>query len=165
MISPNLEKAINDQINNEFFASYLYLSMSAYCDRQSLGGFAHWFRLQSEEEKGHAMRLFDFLSDCNGVVELKGIAAPATNFNSILALAEEAFNHEKKVSKRINDLYELALKEQAFAVQTHLHWFLTEQVEEEKSAGDIVAKLKLIGKEVAPLLELDRELGTRSSND
>ena len=161
MISKKLETAINDQINNEFYASYLYLSMSAYCDRQNLSGFAHWMRLQSQEETGHAMRLFDFLADCNGKIALKGINTPPTEFNSILALCEQTYQHELKVSKRINALYELAIKEKAFAVQTHLHWFLTEQVEEEKTAGDIVAKLKLIKDDVASLLALDGELARR----
>ena len=161
MISKKLETAINDQINNEFYASYLYLSMSAYCDRQNLSGFAQWMRLQSQEETGHAMRLFDFLADCGGTIALKGIGSPAIEFDSILKLCEQAYQHELKVSKRINELYELAIKEKAFAVQTHLHWFLTEQVEEEKAAGDVVAKLKLIDDDVASLLALDGELAQR----
>ena len=161
MVSEALENAINDQINNEFYASYLYLSMSAYCDRQSLSGFANWMRLQSQEETGHAMKLFDFLADSNGTVRLKGIPEPPVEFDSILSLAKEVLKHEIKVSSRINDLYELALKENAFSVQTHLHWFLTEQVEEEKSAGDFVAKLELIGNDVASLLALDREVDQR----
>ena len=163
MISEKLENAVNEQINNEFYASYLYLSMSAFCDRQSLSGFANWMRLQSQEETGHAMKLFDFLSDCNGTVRLSGIAAPPVEFDSILALCDQAYHHELKVSERINALYALAIKENAFALQTHLHWFLIEQVEEEKTSGDIVAKLRLIKDDVASLLALDRELGSRQS--
>ena len=163
MISKDLEKAINNQINNEFYASYLYLSMSSYCDQQSLSGFANWMRLQSQEETAHAMRLFDFLSDCNNKVVLKGIKEPPVDFDSILDMSEQALGHEEMVTKRINELYELALKENAFAVQTHLQWFITEQVEEEKSAGDIVAKLRLIGNDIASLLALDGELGGRVS--
>ena len=165
MISKKLENAINEQINNEFYASYLYLSMSAYCDRQNLSGFGQWMRLQSQEETGHAMKLFDFLADCNGTVKLKGISTPPVEFDSILSLCEEAYRHELKVSQRINALYALAQKENAFAVQTHLHWFLTEQVEEEKTSGDIVAKLKLTGDDVASLLALDRELGSRNNSE
>ena len=165
MISQKLENAINEQINNEFYASYLYLSMSAYCDRKNLSGFASWMRFQSQEETGHAMRLFDFLSDCEGVIKLQGIDAAPTEFDSILALCEKAHQHELKVSQRINALYALAIEEKAFAVQTHLHWFLTEQVEEEKTSADIVAKLKLINDDVASLLALDRELGSRTSTE
>ena len=161
MLSKKLENAMNDQINNEFYASYLYLSMSAYCDRQNLSGLAKWMRLQSQEETGHAMKLFDFLADCNKTIKLGGIAAPPIEFKSILHLFEQAYQHEVKVSKRINALYELTIEEKAFAVQTHLDWFLTEQVEEEKTAGDIVAKLKLIKDDVASLLALDRDLGER----
>jgi len=165
MISQELENAINKQINNEFYASYLYLSMSSYCDQKNLSGFATWMRLQSEEETGHAMKLLDFLSDCNGKVVLQGIDKPPVDFDSILRMSEQALGHEKMVTQRINDLYELAIKEKAFAVQTHLQWFLTEQVEEEKSAGDIVAKLKLIGNDVASLLALDAELGSRNATE
>ncbi len=163
MVSQILQDAINDQINNEFYASYLYLSMSVYCEKRNLSGLAGWLKMQSAEETGHGMKLFDFLMDCDGTVVLKGIAQPPTQFDSILSLFEQACEHEKKVTTLINELYELAIQEKAFAVQTHLQWFVTEQVEEEKTSSDIVAKLKLIGDDVASLLALDRELGSRTS--
>ena len=160
MLSAAIENAINEQINNEFCASYLYLSMSAYCERKNFSGFAAWLRLQSQEETTHGMKLFDFVRDCDGKIVLREIAAPQSDFDSILSLFEKVLEHEIKVTQCINQLFELAHNEKAFVVQAHLQWFLLEQIEEENTSRDIVEKLRLIGNDVASLLALDRELGT-----
>lgn len=163
MFSQTVQDAINEQINNELSASYSYLAMSAYCERQNFTGCARWLRMQSQEEYGHGMRLLDFLLARNGTVKLKAIAEPATGFDSIGAVFETSLKQEEEVSKKIDGLYELALKEKAFAALVQLQWFITEQVEEEKTAREIVAKFHLLKHDAAALLDLDRELGARTT--
>jgi ferritin len=155
-------EAINRQINSELSASYSYLGMSAWCERQKFTGAARWLRLQSQEEHLHAMKLLDFLlaRDCD--VELRAIEAPKVPFSSLLDVFERALEQEQEVSRQIDTLYETAFTEKAFAAVAELQWFLTEQVEEEKVGREIVAKLKMIGSDPASLLEMDRELGGRS---
>ena len=131
------------------------------CARQNFLGCAHWLRLQSQEEYGHAMKLYDFLIARDGTVELKAMAAPKQTYDSIAEVFETAYAQEQDVSQQIDQLYELTFKERAFAATVELQWFLTEQVEEEKSARDIVAKFRLVGSDPASLLDLDRELGSR----
>ncbi len=163
MMKKVLVDAINDQINNEFYASYLYLSMSAYCEGINFSGFASWLNMQSVEETGHGMKLYNFLIDCDEKIVLKEIKAPPSEYPSLLALFEQVLSHEMHVTKSINALYNIAHKENAFAVQAHLQWFLTEQIEEENTSRNIVEKLKLIDTDVASLLALDRELESRTT--
>ena len=154
--------AINDQINSEFQSSYTYLAMAGFCDRQKFLGAAKWLRLQSEEERQHGMKLFDFVLARDGAVELKAIAQPQTAFDSLPAVFETALGHEQRVTQEINSLYELCFTEKAFAEMTELQWFLTEQVEEEKTAREIVTKFRLVKNDPAAILDMDRELGSRT---
>ena len=153
--------AINDQINAELGASYAYLAMSSYCELQHFTGSARWLRIQSQEEYGHAMRLFDFVIARHGEVELKAMAKPAGDFKSVVAVFEAALKQEIEVGRQIDKLYELAFKEKAFAALVELQWFITEQVEEEKSARDIVAKFRMVKDDPASMLDLDRDMGAR----
>lgn len=164
-ISKKMEDAINKQINIEFMSSYAYLSMSAWCERASFAGSAIWMRHQSQEEKEHAMKLYEFLADRSARIELLPIPAPTVDFTSLRQVFEQALQNEEEVSQSINDLYEIALQEKAYATAAELQWFLTEQVEEEKTARTIVSKFNLIGDDGPALLDLDRELGTRSTTD
>lgn len=161
-LSKTMQDALNDHMNQEFYSSYLYLSMSAYCESISLPGFAHWLRVQSQEEYAHAMKLFDFVSDREGQVVLHPIAQPTIEFSSALDVMEQTLEHERHVSQLINRLYDTAVKEGDYTTQVHLHWFITEQVEEEKTASDLVEQLKLIGNQGDALLLLDREMGART---
>lgn len=154
--------AINEQINSEFEASYTYLAMAGFCDRQKFLGAARWLRMQSEEERLHGLKLFDFVLARDGEVDLKTIEQPRSAFESLGAVFEQALAHEQKVTQRINALYELCFQEKAFAEMTELQWFLTEQVEEEKVAREIVAKFRLVKSDPAAILDLDRELGSRT---
>jgi ferritin len=163
MISATVQNAINDQIKHEFYSSYLYLSMSAYFETLSLPGFARWMRVQSQEEHEHAMKFFDFINDRGGTVELQALDQPPGEFQSPLDVFEQALGHERKVTSLIHKLYELALKENDYATQTLLQWFITEQVEEEKNAGQIVEQLKMTGGEPSALLLLDRDLAGRGA--
>lgn len=163
MLSKSLEDAMNEQLNHEFYSAYLYLSMSAYCESINLAGFAHWMRLQYEEELSHAMKLFKHIIDRGGHVVLQAIEKPPTNFKSPLQMFENVLEHERKVSDMINKLYELALRENDYPVQVLLHWFISEQVEEEKSASEIVEHLKLISDQSTALLMMDKQLGSRAT--
>jgi ferritin len=155
-------QAINQQINSELSASYAYLAMSAYCERQKLVGAARWLRLQSQEEYMHAMKLLDFILARDEDVVLAAIERPRMNFNKVADVFDRALEQEQEVSRQIDSLYETAFTEKAFAAVAELQWFLTEQVEEEKSAREIVAKFRMVGDDPASLLDLDRELGSRT---
>jgi ferritin len=157
--------AINRQINSELSASYSYLAMSAWCEGQKFTGAARWLRLQSQEEYMHAMKLFDFVLARDAQVDLKPIEQPAQTFTSLLDIFEKALAQEQEVSRQIDSLYEVAFREKAFAAVAELQWFLTEQVEEEKTGREIVAKFRMIGNDPASILDLDRELGSRTGID
>jgi ferritin len=161
MISQGVQDAINEQINHEFFSAYIYLSMSAYFESANLPGFANWMKIQAQEEVTHGMKLFDFINDRGGRVILKPIEGPPTEFKGPADVFEQALKHEQAVTKMIHNLYENADQAHDFATQVALQWFITEQVEEEKSADLIVEQLKMIGNDRPALLILDRELGSR----
>lgn len=161
MLSKSVQQAINEQINAEFSSSYSYLAMSIFCQRQNFVGCAHWLRVQSEEEHGHGMRLLDFLLARDGDAELKSVTKPDASFATITSVFEQALEQEQQVSKKIDDLYELALKEKAFSALVELQWFINEQVEEEETAREIVGKFHLVKNDPAALLDIDRELGAR----
>ncbi|MGI8905181.1 MAG: ferritin [Candidatus Sumerlaeaceae bacterium] len=162
-LTKKMQDAINDQINMEFLSAYSYLAMAAWCERMSFRGSAAWLRAQSIEERGHAMRLFEFLVDRGAVIELKAIPGQQTEWPSLHGVFEQALKNEELVSESINRLYELSINEKAFATAAELQWFLTEQVEEEKTARDIVAKFHLIGNDPSAMLDLDRELASRTA--
>jgi ferritin len=162
MMSDTVQKAINDQIHAEISASYSYLAMSVYCERNSFTGAAKWLRLQSSEEHGHAMRLLDFMLARHAKVELKDLSGAKTEFSSLLDVFETAYKQEQAVSAQIETLYELAFKEKVYLAVVQLEWFLTEQVEEEKTCREVVSKLRLVKDDPASWLEIDRELGART---
>jgi ferritin len=161
MISKAMQDAINDQINKELYSSYLYLSMAAYFENKNLPGFAHWMRIQEGEEREHAMKFFDFMIDRGAQVLLAPIAAPESDWKSSLDLFKQVAQHEAAVTASINALYELALKEKDYPAQVMLQWFITEQVEEEKNAGEIVQQLELVEARGTAVLMLDHQLGKR----
>jgi len=161
MMSDTILKAINEQIHAELSASYSYLAMATYCDRMSFSGASSWLRLQSREEYGHAMRLVDFMLARDAKVIFMELPKPKIEYKSLLDVFQTAFQQEVNVSAQIEALYELAFKEKAYPAVVQLEWFLSEQVEEEKTCRQVVAKLTLIGDDSAALLEVDRELGAR----
>jgi len=161
MINKIMQDAMNDQINKELYSSYLYLSMAAYFENRNLSGFAHWMRVQEAEERGHAMKFYDFILERGGKVTLGAITAPKTEWKSTLEVAEEVASHEAQVTASIYALYETALTEKDYPAQIMLQWFISEQVEEEKNAADIVANLKLIEERGTAVLMLDHRLAKR----
>ncbi len=162
MLSNTMQSALNQQINRELFSAYLYLSMSAHFQAVNLPGFAHWMRKQYEEERGHALKIYDYIFERGGKVELEAVAKPEANFKSPLDVMKQVLEHEKKVTGSIHELYELAVKENDYPTQVMLQWFITEQVEEEKSAMEIIATLNMVGEAAPALIMLDRQLGARS---
>lgn len=164
-ISVTMQKALNDQVTKEFGASYLYLSMAAYFAEKNLTGFARWMRLQAMEEAKHAMKIFDFVEDRGGRVTLEGVDRPPPDFPSPRAVFEHARDHEAVVSTGIHKLYELAASEKDYATQAMLQWFITEQVEEEKTSTQIVDTLRMVGENAPGLYMFDKELGRRGSSD
>ncbi len=165
MLSPTLQKAINEQIKNELYSAYLYLAMSAHFEAANLPGFARWTRLQAKEEVEHAMRFFDFVNDRGGRVQLLAIDQPPTEFGSPLQVFEQILEHEQKVTALIHRLYKQALDEGDYPTQVMLHWFIDEQVEEEKSASLIVEQLRMVEGHQGALLHLDRHVGKREEEE
>ena len=162
MFTQKLQDAINAQINAELYSAYLYLAMAADLEDKNLPGFAHWMRLQHDEEQMHAMKLFDFMLDRGGRVRLKAIDEPQATWDSALAVFENAYAHEQKVTGLIHALYKLAVEENDYPAQSLLQWFIDEQVEEEKNASDAVAQLRMTGDFGPGLLMLDREMALRA---
>ena len=163
MISKKMEKALNDQINAELCSAYLYLSMSAYFEAENLPGFANWMRIQWQEEVMHALKIYDYVNDRGGRVTLKSIDGPPTKWKSPLDVFQATYKHEQVVTGRINGLVTQAVVEKDHAANAFLQWFVTEQVEEEKSADEIVQKLKRISDVPGVVFMLDKELGQRQS--
>lgn len=157
----DVRQAINAQINREFFAAYLYLAMAAHFQDQNLDGFAHWMKEQAKEERDHAMRLFDHLIERGERVELEAIAKPPTEFDSALSIFQKALEHERTVTRHINELYELAREKKDYPAEIMLQWFIEEQVEEEDMTGQLVEQLEMAGDNRAALLMMDARLGSR----
>lgn len=161
MLSQAVQDALNNQINLEFASAYAYLAMSGYFESANLTGFAGWMRTQYQEELAHALRLFDHMHDRGGTAKLEAIAEPKAKFMTTVESFEAALKHEQKVTASIHNLYALAAKENDYATQTMLQWFINEQVEEEKNVGQVVDWLKMSGDSPAALLMLDAKLGGR----
>ena len=161
MISKKMEKAINEQINKEFYSAYLYLAMAGYCAAQGLNGFAHWFRGQFGEEQGHAMKFIGYLNEQGATLKLAAIEEPPAEFKSPVDTFEQTYKHEQFVTRSINSIMDVAVAEKDYATQQFLQWFIKEQVEEEATAADLLGKLKLVGDKSHALLMIDSKLGER----
>lgn len=161
MLSKKMMEELNKQVNAEYYSMYLYQAMSAYFERMNLDGFAHWMEAQTREEQLHGTKFYKHILDRGGDINLLPIAAPPAKWKSPLDAFREAYKHEIKVTGLINKLVDLSIKESDHATNAFLRWFVDEQVEEEKSADDVVRKLELIGDDKSGLFMLDRELATR----
>jgi ferritin len=162
MLPKKVQDALNAQINLEMASFYSYLAMAAHFESAALPGMANWMRLQSEEERVHAMKLFDHMIDRGGTVALASIAQPTLTFASPISVFEAALGHEQKVSGAINALYALAQTENDYASQVMLQWFINEQVEEEKNAMTAIEQLRMAGNDASALLMLDQMFGSRT---
>ena len=161
MLSENLLKNLNDQVNFEFYSSYTYLAMAAYAESIDLSGFANFFRVQAQEELFHAMKLYDYIFQKNGVVKLESIGKPKDNYENIVDVFQNGYNHEQLVTSRIYKLADIASEEKEHATMSLLRWFIDEQVEEENNFNSLLKKIKRAENNPAALYMLDEELATR----
>lgn len=162
MISNSIEQKLNEQIQKEFYSAYLYLSMEAYFASENLDGFANWFRVQAQEERDHAMLIFDFINHVGGRVALKQIDAPQVEFGSVEEVLDLSLKHEQFVTRSIYDIVELALEEKDHKTGAFLQWFVTEQAEEEANAESNLKKAQMVGKDGKGILMLDQQMGQRT---
>jgi len=163
MIGPKTTEALNAQIQAEHYSSYLYLSMSAYCDVKNLKGFAHWLRVQSKEEADHAGKLLDHLIARGGRPSLRAIEAPPAEFGTMAEVFVRALEHERQVTGLVHRLYEVAQGERDIATQVFLNWFVSEQVEEEARASEVLEKIRMVEDRPGSLLYLDKEMKKREA--
>lgn len=165
MLSQKMEENLNKQINAEMYSAYLYLAMSSYFEEQNLPGFANWLYIQAQEEMTHAMKIYRYINDRGGKVTLYPIDGPPDSWENPIQVAEEVFAHEQKVTEMIYKLVNMAKEEKDHSTDIMLQWFVSEQVEEEKNADELVRQLKIVNGEGQGLLMLDRELGQRQFVD
>jgi len=160
-LDEKIQEAINAQIGLEMYSGYMYLAMTAYFAEQNFEGFGRWMRLQAQEELEHAMRLYDYILERGGHVELGPVEAPPDEFGSPLEIFEAALAHEEEVTSKIHSLYALAREKKDYATEMHLQWFVQEQVEEEAQASLAVEQLRRAGDNMSALLMLDHRFGQR----
>jgi ferritin len=163
MLKEKIVNGLNKQINAEFFASYEYLGMSAYFEYQNLSGFAHWMRVQAQEEYGHAMKIFGYVLEVGAKVKLTSVNEPTLDWKSPLSIFEAAYKHEQSVTKSIYSLVDSCVEEKDHATNNFMQWFVREQVEEESTALKILEKIKLVGDNKGALFMLDREMAQRTN--
>ncbi len=161
MIGKPMQEALNRHVQAEVGSSYLYLAMSAWCEAKAWKGFARWLRVQGDEELAHAKKSLDFLLARGGEARLGAIEAPAATYAGILDVFEKVLEHERKVTAFVNDLYASAQQEKDRATEVFLQWFVSEQVEEEARAQEIVDKIRMVGDRPGSALYLDKEYGKR----
>lgn len=154
-----LVEAINVQLNFEIESAHVYLAMQNYFANKSLKGFEHWFQIQFREELEHAQKFMDYLNDRGQRVDIRGFASPKNEFESVLEILETSLNHEKEVTKRINNLMTMAIELKDYATIALLQWYVNEQVEEEANFSELIDKVKMTGNQ--GLLMLDHALGKR----
>ena len=161
MLSKPIQDALNEQIKQEINSAYIYLAMSAYCESINMPGCARWLKVQWQEELEHSMKLFHYMYDRGGRVTLQAIDRPQADYASVKDVFTQVLAHEQKVTALINALFGVAVKENDYATQIEVQWFIKEQVEEEKHATEILDTLKIAGESGPSLIMLDRHLGSR----
>jgi ferritin len=161
-VSQKMHNKLNDQIQKEFFSEYFYLSMSAYFESIDLPGFANYFRVQAQEERDHALKIFDYVTDTEGRVYLQKLDQPQHDFGSPMEILQMSLEHERFITKSIHEIFSAAMEDKDYSTVTFLNWFVTEQVEEEANATKLIGKLKLVENDGRGLMLLDNELATRT---
>lgn len=145
MISEKMTSELNTQLNAEFYSAYLYLGMSAWCSSAGYNGSANWFMVQHEEERTHALKIYNYMLDQRSKIKLLSIEQPKMDYTSLLECFERSLEHERKMTLSFNELSDLAINEKDHASYGFFQWFVQEQIEEESSVGEIISKIKLIG--------------------
>lgn len=162
MISTSMATALNKHMNFELYSANMYLSMSSCANELGFKGAANWFMVQYQEEMVHFMKFYNYLVDQGVNISILASKAAPNSYTSLLDMFTKTLAHEQKITGCINDLTELAVKEKDHATQIFLQWFVTEQIEEENNDRDIIAKLKIVGKDGHGILMIDSELGQRA---
>ena len=157
----NVSTLLNEQIQKELYSSYLYLDMSNYYSDEGLDGFANWFYIQAQEEMDHTMLFRTYLLNNGEKIKLLPIDAPTETYSDFSKPLEMSLAHEKYVTDSIHTIYEAALSAKDYRAIEFLNWFIKEQGEEEKNAGDLIKKYELFGKDAKGLYQLDQELKAR----
>ena len=163
MIGKKMQKSLNEQINKELYSAYLYLAMAVDAELKGFKGAGKWFRVQYQEETGHAMKFMGYLLDQGAAVELGAIARPPATFKSLLDMFEKTLKHEEGVTRSIHALVDQAIAAKDHATQILLQWYVTEQVEEEKNDNDVLIQLRMAGASTGTLLMIDKQLGKRGA--
>jgi ferritin len=161
MLSEKLLTALNEQVNYELYSEYSYLAMASYCESQDFPGFAHFFKVQAQEERFHAMKFYDYIYQMEGRVSFKAMPSPQNEYSSIVDVFKSGLEHERIVTKKIYNLMDIAMDEREHATISLLKWFIDEQVEEENSFNTLIKKLERISHDPAALFSLDTELSAR----
>ncbi len=164
MISDKMTAELNIQLNKEFYSAYLYLGMSTWCADVGYNGSAHWFMSQYEEERAHALKVYKYMLDQGGKIELLTIEQPEIKYDSLLQCFEDSLHHEQMMTESFNELCDLALNQKDHASYGFFQWFVEEQIEEEASVGEIIAKLKLVG-DGNGIFMIDNQLASRSDTE
>ena len=161
MINEKVAKLINEQINKELYSAYLYLDISNHYDDMNLDGFASWYMIQAQEERDHAMLMYQYLHNNDAKVTLEAIAKPDKVLEGKMKPLEIAYEHEQYVTSLINAIYDAAYEVRDFRTMQFLDWFVKEQGEEEKNSRDLIAKMELFGDDARSLYLLNQELAQR----
>jgi len=165
MITKNLQTAIVEQLNKEFHSAYLYLGMSAYCSQEGFNGASSWFLVQYQEEVAHGMKMFKYLEDQGAEISLPEIKGVKVKYKSLLDVFKKSLFHEQYMTKNLNNLSDIAMKEKDHATYNLLQWYVTEQVEEESTVNAIIDHITLVGDSGYGLFTIDKELSGRTFID
>ena len=161
MQNEKMIRALNDQVNKEFFSAYFYLAMQSYFSSVNLDGFANYFRVQIQEERDHALGFFNYLNRIGGKVILAEIKEPKNDFSGPQEIFELALKHEQFITQSIYELMNISKEIKDHKTEIFLQWYITEQVEEEENMGRVLNKLKLIKGDGAGIFMIDSELAQR----
>ena len=164
MLNQTVAEALNCQINNELYSAYLYLALSSYSQQIGLKGVANWFKIQSQEEMTHALKFYNYLISQGAPAVMRAIDEPPALFDDVAGVFEKTLEHEQFITKCIADLVDLARQEKDHATEIMLQWFVTEQVEEEASATEIIEQLKMVGDKASAIFMVDHQLGKRKAD-
>lgn len=152
-ISKKMADAINSQIGNEFAAHFQYLQIATHFHADGLPQMGAFFDQQSSEEHDHAMRLLHYLRDTGAKVAIPKLAAPKAAYRSSKEAVAQALKQEEEVTAQIDALVDLAIDERDHATRTMLDWFVTEQVEELDTMGELLQIVERAGEANMLLVE------------
>ncbi len=160
-ISNELMEAMIDQMNYELLSEFAYIAMAAHLKKEGLDGFANYFMVQAAEERFHAMKFYNYINEQGGHAAIAAIPEPINSYDSVLAVVEEALEHERRVTARIYNLMDIATKDREYATISFLNWYVDEQVEEEDNMQSMIDKLNRIGENKAAFYHYDEQLAVR----